>query len=247
MLNIDVLTLFPEAFAGFLEHSIIGRAMSQGIVKIGLHNIRSFTHDKHHTVDDYPYGGGAGMVMKPEPIFEAVEAVKAAGGGEDSRVILLTPQGRLLTQELAGKLAENSNIILICGHYEGIDERVACGLVSDEISIGDYLLSGGESAAMVIIDCLVRLLPGALGSDVSLAEESHVGSLLEYPQYTRPPAYRGSSVPDVLLSGNHKEVADWRRRQSILRTAARRPDLLSKADLSEAEKKLIKSQDLNNN
>jgi len=247
MLNIYVLTLFPEAFAGFLQHSIIGRAIAQGIVEIRLHDIRSFTHDKHHTVDDYPYGGGAGMVMKPEPIFEAVESVRAENEGLDFPVILLTPQGRLLTQELAGKLADNSNIILVCGHYEGIDERVAAHLVTDEVSIGDYLLSGGEAAAMVMIDCLVRLLPGALGSAVSLAEESHVGNLLEYPQYTRPPAYRGSNVPEVLLSGNHKAVADWRRRQSILRTAVRRPDLLRKAALTDAEKKLLKSQDLNNN
>jgi len=247
MLNIDVLTLFPEAFPGFLEHSIIGRAMAQGIVKIRLHNIRSFTHDKHHTVDDYPYGGGAGMVMKPEPIFEAVESIRAENAAAAFRLILLTPQGELLTQELAGKLAGNNNIILICGHYEGIDERVAEQLACDEISVGDYLLSGGESAAMVIIDCLVRLLPGAIGSDTSLAEESHVGNLLEYPQYTRPPEYRGSNVPDVLLSGDHKAVADWRRQQSILRTATRRPDLLRKAALTDAEKKLLKSQDLNNN
>jgi tRNA (guanine37-N1)-methyltransferase len=247
MLNIDVLTLFPEAFAGFLEHSIVGRAIAQGIVKIRLHNIRSFTHDKHHTVDDYPYGGGAGMVMKPEPIFEAVESLQAQNEGTDLKVILLTPQGRLLTQELAGNLAANSNIILICGHYEGIDERVAGSLVTDEISIGDYLLSGGEPAAMVIVDCLVRLLPGALGSNVSLAEESHVGGLLEYPQYTRPPAFRGSNVPEILLSGNHKAVADWRRQQSVLRTAARRPDLLPGASLTDAEKKLLKSQGLNNN
>jgi len=247
MLNIDVLTLFPEAFAGFLEHSIVGRAIGQGIVKIRLHNIRSFAHDKHHTVDDYPYGGGAGMVMKPEPIFEAVESVRTENKALDTQVILLTPQGRLLTQESAGKLAANSNIILICGHYEGIDERVADHLVTDEISIGDYLLSGGEPAAMVIIDCLVRLLPGALGSDVSLAEESHVGGLLEYPQYTRPPGYRGCNVPEILLSGNHKAVADWRRQQSVLRTAARRPDLLPGASLTDADKKLLKSQGLNNN
>jgi tRNA (guanine37-N1)-methyltransferase len=247
MLNIDVLTLFPEAFAGFLEHSIVGRAIGQGIVKIRLHNIRSFAHDKHHPVDDYPYGGGAGMVMKPGPIFEAVESVRTESEALDTQVILLTPQGRLLTQESAGKLAANSNIILICGHYEGIDERVADHLVTDEISIGDYLLSGGEPAAMVIIDCLVRLLPGALGSDVSLDEESHVGGLLEYPQYTRPPDYRGCNVPEILLSGNHKAVADWRRQQSVLRTAARRPDLLPGASLTDAERKLLKSQGFNNN
>ncbi len=247
MLRIDILTLFPEAFSGYLEHSIIGRAMERRLVDVKLHNIRSFTHDKHHTADDYPYGGGAGMVMKPEPIFEAVESLQSEIGAMRCPVILLTPQGRLFTQELAGQLAENSNIILLCGHYEGIDERVAEHLVTDELSIGDYLLGGGEPAAMVIVDCLVRLLPGALGSDMSLAEESHIGNLLEYPQFTRPPDYRGWKVPDVLLSGNHKEVAEWRRKQSVLRTARRRPDLLQKAVLTEAEHKVVKSTDLNNN
>jgi tRNA (guanine37-N1)-methyltransferase len=247
MLRIDILTLFPEAFSGYLEHSIIGRAMERQLVDVKLHNIRSFTHDKHHTADDYPYGGGAGMVMKPEPIFEAVESVKSEIGAMGYPVILLTPQGRLFTQKLAGKLAENSNIILLCGHYEGIDERVAEHLVTDELSIGDYLLGGGEPAAMVIVDCLVRLLPGAIGSDMSLAEESHIGNLLEYPQFTRPPEYRGWKVPDVLLSGNHKEVAEWRRNQSVLRTARRRPDLLQKAVLTEAEHKVVKSKDLNKN
>ncbi len=241
------MTLFPEAFSGYLEHSIIGRAMERRLVDVKLHNIRSFTHDKHHTADDYPYGGGAGMVMKPEPIFEAVESLQSEIGAMRCPVILLTPQGRLFTQELAGQLAENSNIILLCGHYEGIDERVAEHLVTDELSIGDYLLGGGEPAAMVIVDCLVRLLPGALGSDMSLAEESHIGNLLEYPQFTRPPDYRGWKVPDVLLSGNHKEVAEWRRKQSVLRTARRRPDLLQKAVLTEAEHKVVKSTDLNNN
>jgi tRNA (guanine37-N1)-methyltransferase len=247
MLRIDVLTLFPEAFAGYLDHSIIGRAGVREVVDIKLHNTRSFTHDKHHTVDDYPYGGGAGMVMKPEPIFEAVESIKAGIENADYPVILLTPQGRLFSQELAGKLALRNNIILICGHYEGIDERVAEHLATDQISIGDYLLSGGETAAMVIIDCLVRLVPGAIGSDVSLEEESHNNNLLEYPQFTRPPEYRGWKVPDILLSGNHREIALWRREQSIMRTAGRRPDLLKKASLSSEELKKVKSAGLLNN
>lgn len=244
MLRIDILTLFPEAFSGYLSHSIIGRAGIRDVVDIRLHNIRDYTHDRHHTVDDYPYGGGAGMIMKPEPIFEAVEAVK---GGLSCPVILLTPQGRLLTQNLVGKLARENNIILICGHYEGIDERVAEYLATDQISIGDYLLSGGEPAAMVIIDCLVRLVPGAIGSEDSLQEESHINNLLEYPQYTRPPEYRGWKVPDVLLSGNHKEIALWRREQSIIRTASRRPDLLKKASLSGEELQKIRAAGLLNN
>jgi tRNA (guanine37-N1)-methyltransferase len=247
MLCIDVLTLFPEAFSGYLEHSIVGKALEKQLVDIRLHNIRSFTHDKHHTVDDYPYGGGAGMVLKPEPVFEAVESVKADIGSTGYPVILLTPQGRILTQEIAEGLAALTNMVLICGHYEGLDERVAEHLVTDEISIGDYLMSGGEPAAMVIIDCVVRLLPGAIGSGSSLDEESHIGSLLEYPQYTRPPEYRGWNVPEVLLSGNHKEIALWRREQSILRTAGRRPDLLKKASLTEAECKMLKSATLKNN
>jgi len=247
MLRIDVLTLFPEAFAGYLDHSIIGRAGMRDVVDIRLHNTRSFTHDRHHTVDDYPYGGGAGMVMKPEPIFEAVESIKTGIEKADYPVVLLTPQGKLFSQELAGKLAMENNIILICGHYEGIDERVAEHLATDQISIGDYLLSGGETAAMVIIDCLVRLVPGAIGSDISLEEESHNDNLLEYPQYTRPPEYRGWKVPDVLLSGNHREIALWRREQSIMRTAGRRPDLLKKASLTREEFERVRSAGLLNN
>jgi tRNA (guanine37-N1)-methyltransferase len=247
VLRIDVLTLFPEAFTGYLTHSIIGRAAEKQVVDIRLHNIRDFTHDKHNTVDDYPYGGGAGMVMKPDPIFEAVEFVKTQNHADDCRIVLLTPQGRLFTQELAGKLIGENHIILICGHYEGIDERVAQHLATDQISIGDYLLSGGEVAAMVIIDCLVRLQPGALGSSTSLVEESHMEGLLEYPQYTRPPEFRGWKVPDVLLSGNHREIADWRRAQSLKRTASRRPDLLNKASLTDKERKMLQSVDLNNN
>jgi len=247
MLRIDILTLFPEAFSGYLEHSIVGRALEKQIVDVRLHNIRSFTHDRHHTVDDYCYGGGAGMVMKPEPLFEAVEWLHGEIGSGGYPVVLLTPQGRLFDQEMAGRYAAQDNIIMICGHYEGVDERVAEHLVTEEVSIGDYLMSGGEPAAMVIIDCLVRLLPGAIGSEISLEEESHVGGLLEYPQYTRPPEFRGWKVPDVLLSGNHKEISDWRRRQSILRTARRRPDLLDKAELTDSDLNLVKSTDLNNN
>ena len=241
MHRIDVLTLFPEAFTGYLNHSIIGRACERGIVDIKLHDIRAYSHDKHHTVDDYPYGGGAGMVMKPEPIFEAVEAVKSDIGIDNIPVMLLTPQGKLFTQDMADHLSQEQVMVLICGHYEGVDERVAEHLVTEQISIGDYLLSGGESAAMVIIDCVVRLLPGAIGSDISLVEESHIGGLLEYPQYTRPPEYRGWKVPAVLLSGNHKEISSWRRNQSVIRTAKRRPDLLEKAELSEVDYQILQS------
>ena len=246
-MRIDILTLFPEAFSGYLQHSILGRAIERQIVDIRLHDIRSFAHDKHHTVDDYPYGGGAGMVMKPEPLFEAVESVKSDIESSGYPVVLLTPQGRMLKQEMAAKFTAHRNLIIICGHYEGIDERVAEHLITDEISIGDYLLSGGEPAAMVMIDCLVRLLPGALGSGASLDEEAHIGNLLEYPLYTRPPAFRGWSVPEVLLSGNHKQVAIWRREQSILRTARKRPDLIQKASLTEAEQKMIGTASLQNN
>ncbi len=247
MKRIDVLTLFPEAFSGFLDHSIVDRARQKNIVDIQLHDIRGYTHDRHHTVDDYPYGGGAGMVMKPEPIFEAVEDVKNITGAQDIPVILLTPQGELFTQNTAEKLAEMKNMILVCGHYEGIDDRVAEHLATREISVGDYLLSGGEPAAMMIIDCVVRLMPGAIGSSDSLIEESHSCGLLEYPQFTRPPEYRGWKIPDVLLSGNHKEIAAWRRQQSIIRTASRRPDLLQKAVLTDQDRKTIKSIRSTNN
>lgn len=238
-MRIDVLTLFPQMFAGLLSCSIIGRAIERGLVDIRLHDIRDYTHDKHHVVDDYPYGGGAGMVLKPEPIFEAVEAVKLELNLSSMPTILLTPQGRLFSQEIARELASYQNIILICGHYEGVDERVAEHLATDEISIGDYLLSGGEIAAMVVVDCVIRLLPGVLGSEVSLVEESHIGGLLEYPQYTRPPVYRGLAAPSVLLSGDHADVARWRRKQSLLRTAKRRPDLIEKAVLSPEDRTLL--------
>lgn len=235
-MHIDVLTLFPEIFPGMFDLGIMKRAIDRKLVSIGVHNIRDYTHDKHHTADDYPYGGGAGMVLKPEPIFEAVEAIEKK---EDTPIILLSPQGRLLTQRVAQELANQSQLILICGHYEGVDERVREHLASDEISIGDYVLSGGELAAMVIIDSVFRLVPGVLGSEESPLDDSHVGGLLEYPQYTRPPEYRGWPVPEVLLSGNHAQISRWRREQSIRRTLAQRPELLSGAELSSQEERLV--------
>jgi tRNA (guanine37-N1)-methyltransferase len=234
--QIDILTLFPQMFQGVFDSGIIKRAMEQKLVSLGVHNIRDHTHDKHHTVDDYPYGGGAGMVLKPEPIFEAVESIK---GESDVPVILLSPQGRLFSQKIAEELSRNSRLILICGHYEGVDERVSEHLTTYEISIGDYVLTGGELAAMVVIDAMVRLLPGVLGSEASPLDDSHVAGLLEYPQYTRPPTYRGWSVPEVLLSGNHAQIAGWRREQAIRRTYERRPELLDKAELSSEEKRLV--------
>ncbi len=222
-MHINVLTLFPQMFEGLLSCSIINRARERGLVDISLHDIRAYTHDKHHTVDDYPYGGGAGMVLKPEPVFEAVESIKAEVGLAFVPTILLSPQGRLLNQEVARQMAGYDHLILICGRYEGVDERVAEYLASDQISIGDYVLNGGEVAAMVVVDCVVRMLPGVLGSEESLAEDSHIGGLLEYPQYTRPAQFRDWAVPSVLLSGDHGQVAQWRRQQSLLRTAERRP------------------------
>src|SRR5690348_4141062 len=206
-------------FEGPFTESILKRAQERGLLSIALHNIRDATTDKHHVVDDYPYGGGAGMVMKPEPIFSAVEAVY-----QSSPIILLTPQGRLFNQQIAHTLAQEPRVTLICGHYEGIDERVHEHLVTDELSIGDYVLTGGELAAMVIVDAISRLIPGVLGGNESSQEESHSGNLLEYPHYTRPPEFRGWNVPDVLLSGNHAEIAKWRRKESLRRTKQRRPD-----------------------
>jgi tRNA (guanine37-N1)-methyltransferase len=237
-MRIDVLTLFPEMFSGPLQASILGRAIEGGLVEVVLHNIRDYAEDKHHVVDDYPFGGGPGMVMKPEPLFAAAEAVAEMHAAK-GHVVLLTPQGRLLTQSIGDELSLRERLILVCGHYEGVDERVRERLVDDEISIGDYVLSGGELPAMVLIDVVVRRLPGALGSEESLTEESHAQGLLEYPQYTRPAEFRGWQVPEVLLSGHHAQIAAWRRQQSILRTARRRPDLLARAALTEAERRLI--------
>ncbi len=242
-MRIDILTLFPEMFQIPFSIGIFKRAIDHKLVSINPHNIRDYTHDKHHTADDYPYGGGPGMVLKPEPIFEAVESITSdirprqeAGAPP---IILLTPQGRPFSQQIAQELSKYSHLILICGHYEGVDERVREHLVTDEISIGDYVLTGGELPAMVVIDAVVRLLPGVLGSEASPLEESHASGLLEYPQYTRPQVYRGWAVPEVLLSGNHAQIAKWRREQVILRTLERRPELLDKPNLCQEERQLV--------
>ncbi len=222
-MRIDILTLFPGMFGGPLEESIIGRARSAGVVDVGLHTPRDWTTDRHRTVDDAPYGGGAGMVLKPGPLFAAIESLR----GETGYVVLLTPQGEVFRQDIAAELAGRSHLILVCGHYEGVDERVREHAVDRELSIGDYVLSGGEVPALVVVDAVVRLLPGALGSPHSTVEESHSDGLLEYPHYTRPAEFQGWRVPDVLLSGNHAEIARWRREQAVRRTRARRPDLLA--------------------
>ncbi|MBM3131568.1 MAG: tRNA (guanosine(37)-N1)-methyltransferase TrmD [Chloroflexi bacterium] len=235
-MHIDVLTLFPKMFGGPFDESIIKRATEAGLVKLALHNLRDWGIGKHHVVDDAPHGGGAGMVLMPEPLFAAVEAIK---GDAEIPVILLTPQGRLFNQRVAQELAAHERILLVCGHYEGVDERVREHLVTDEISIGDYVLTGGELPAMVVIDAVVRQLPGVLGSEESAREDSHSGGLLEYPQYTRPASFRGWDVPEVLLSGHHARITKWRREQSILRTLKRRPDLLEKADLTPEEREFI--------
>ncbi len=230
-MRIDIFTLFPQMFVGPFDNSMLKRAVAQGIVNFKIHNIRDYTHDRHHTTDDYAYGGGAGMIMKPEPVFEAVDTVRTEApelGGDKLSIVLLTPQGRPFSQSLAVEVARYEWLMLICGHYEGVDERIREHLATDEISIGDYVLTGGELAAMVVTDAVVRLLPGVLGSGESLLYESHTGGLLEYPQYTRPEVFRNWAVPEVLLSGNHGEIDKWRRQQSFKRTAERRPDLLEK-------------------
>ena len=237
-MRIDILSLFPKMFDGPFGESIVKRAVDASLVSLFIHNFREFAHDKHSTVDDYSFGGGEGMVLKPEPLFEAVESIKGSIGGSAGPVILLTPQGRLFCHQIAQELSKQQNLILICGHYEGVDERVREHLVTDEISIGEYVLTGGELAAMVVVDSVVRLLPGALGSEQAASEDSYAKGFLEYPQYTRPRVYRGWEVPEVLLSGNHKEIARWRWEQAIERTLLRRPDLLAKASLSKEEREL---------
>jgi tRNA (guanine37-N1)-methyltransferase len=222
-MKIDVLTLFPEMFAGPLDVSIIKRARAGGILDLRIHNLRDHTHDRHKTVDDKPFGGGPGMVLKPEPIFEAVEAL----ADEKTHVILVTPVGRTFSQAIARELTHYEHLLFICGSYEGFDERVREALADDELSIGDYVLTNGGLAAMVVIDAVTRLLPGALGDDESARDESFSQGLLEYPHYTRPAEFRGMKVPEVLLSGNHAEIQKWRQEQAKLRTKLRRPDLLN--------------------
>jgi len=242
-MRIDVLTIFPQMFDVPFSFGIFKRAIDQNLVSINVHNIRDYTHDKHHTVDDYPHGGGPGMVLKPEPIFEAVAAVKAQLPDESEAaeppIILLTPQGRLFNQQIAMELSKYRHLIMICGRYEGIDERVVEHLVTDEISIGDYVLTGGELPALVVIDTVIRLLPGVLGSEDSVQEDSHTNGLLEYPQYTRPAVFRDWPVPEILLSGNHAQIARWRREQIIRRTLERRPDLINTTKLGQEEKQLV--------
>ncbi len=237
-MRFDILTLFPEMLEGPFRESIVGKAIDAGLVTVVVHNLRDYTTDKHRTTDDAPYGGGGGMVMKPEPIFRAVEMVL----GEErpsTRVILLSPQGRLFTQELAWELAAQERILLICGRYEGVDERVGRYLVDDEISIGDYVLTGGEIPVMVVVDAVTRLLPGVLGDPGAAMKDSHAQGLLEHPQYTRPALFRGRPVPDLLLSGNHAKIARWRRREALRRTFERRPDLLKKPDLTEEDEEYL--------
>jgi len=221
-MKIDVLTLFPAMFAGPLDESIIARARRNGLLELNIHDLRNWTHDRHRTVDDKPFGGGPGMLLKPEPIFEAVEALARP----QTRVVLLSPAGRPFKQSIARELAQVEDLLLICGHYEGFDERVRERLAHDELSIGDYVLTNGALPAMVVIDAVARLLPGALGDEESASEESFSNGLLEYPQYTRPAEFRGMKVPEVLLSGNHAQIARWRAEQARGRTRSRRPDLL---------------------
>jgi tRNA (guanine37-N1)-methyltransferase len=220
-MKIDVLTLFPAMFAGPLDESIIKRARQAGVLDLQIHNLRDYAHDRHKTVDDRPFGGGPGMLLKPEPIFEAVEDLKRDG----TRVVLLSPAGRKLNQAIAHELARVEHLMLVTGHYEGFDERVREALADDELSIGDYVLTNGALPAMVVVDAVTRLLPGALGDDTSAHEESFSNGLLEYPQYTRPAEFRGMKVPDVLVSGNHAEIAKWREERAKSRTKERRPDL----------------------
>jgi len=220
----DVVTIFPEFFSGPLEASLLGKAQTRGLIDVTLHDLRDHTDDVHRSVDDEPYGGGVGMVMKPEPWYVAVESIE---GGMEARRILLSPAGRRLDQQLVEELAAEAHLVLMCGRYEGVDERVAVGLATDEVSIGDYVIAGGEAAALVLIDAVARLIPGVVKEPASVEEESFGPSgLLDYPHYTRPAEFRGMSVPDVLLSGNHADIAGWRRKEALERTKRRRPDLL---------------------
>jgi tRNA (guanine37-N1)-methyltransferase len=237
-MQISVITIFPEIFTSYLNESIMKRARDKGIIRLDVHNLRDFSEDRHRTVDDCPYGGGPGMVMKPEPLSRAVEHVKS--DGVDTLTIMLTPQGRIFNQRVAEELSrERRRLLFLCGRYEGIDDRIRRLYADEELSIGDYVLTGGELPALVIIDAAVRLVPGVVGEEESLREESFTWGILDYPHYTRPPEWRGLRVPEVLLSGNHKLIARWRRREALQRTLRRRPDLLEKATLTEEDRRLI--------
>jgi len=237
-MKFSVLTLFPEMLSA-LGESIIGRAINKGIIETEYINIRDFSTDKHRRVDDYPYGAGGGMVMQPQPIYDAYKSV----AGEDKpHVIYMSPQGATLTQNKARELARHEHLVILCGHYEGVDERILEEIVDEEISIGDYVLTGGELPAMVVIDCVSRMIEGVLDSEETASVESHYNGLLEYPQYTRPPQFMGREVPEILLSGHHANIEKWRREQSLLRTAKKRPDLLEKADLTLKEKAWLENE-----
>jgi tRNA (guanine37-N1)-methyltransferase len=242
-MQFEVFTLLPEVFPPYLDTSILNRARQRGLIDVRVHNIRDYTHDKHHTTDDTPYGGGGGMVMKPEPVFEAVESILGLETLQAQPVtvpvILLTPQGRVFTQRVAEEFSRYERIALICGRYEGVDERIREHLVTDEISIGDYVLTGGELPALMIIDAVSRLIPGVLGDPTGAEDDSHSMGLLEYPHYTKPPEFRGWKVPDVLASGNHAKIDEWRREQALTRTFRKRPDMLEKAELTKKDKKFI--------
>ncbi len=236
-MQFDVFTLFPDVFKPYLQTSILQRAIEKELLDVRLHDIRSWTTDKHHVTDDTPYGGGGGMVMKPGPIFTAVESI--LGSPPQTPLVLLTPQGRVFNQQMAIEWSKLPRLALLSGRYEGVDERVRRHLVTDEVSIGDFVLTGGELPALIIIDAVTRLIPGALGDPTGAMDDSHAMGLLEYPHYTRPPEFRGWTVPDVLLSGNHAEIDRWRRQQALRRTLERRPDLLETADLSDTDRKYL--------
>src|SRR5881275_272014 len=248
MLRFDIITIFPEFFRGVFDFGIVRRARAAGLVEVAAHDLRAWTHDRHKIVDDRPFGGGDGMVLKPEPIFEAVESLTGAGDaqslrGAGKRVVLLSPQGRVLTQELAAEFARVEQVVVICGRYEGVDERVAEMLATDEVSVGDYVLSGGEPAAVVVVDAVTRLVPGALGSETSAVNESFSDGLLDFPNYTRPVEFRGRRVPEVLLSGHHAEVARWRRRAALRKTRRNRPDLFERVSLNDDERASIDEEE----
>jgi len=235
----DVITIFPGFFSSILEHGLLKRALRGGNVQIHLHDLRDYADDRHHTVDDRPFGGGPGMIFKPEPLFRAVEALKKGSAEASFPIVLLSPQGRLLKQAVTEELAQEARVVLICGRYEGVDERIAESLATDELSIGDYVLSGGELAAAVVMEAVTRLLPGVLGNEASPVSESFEGGLLEYPQYTRPPEFRGKRVPDVLLSGDHVRIARWRRWHQLTQTHARRPEMFRALVLDAGDRALL--------